>query len=58
LNQLIKTWLAQHAQAFFFSLGQYAKNPVNNILTTIVIGISLAFPAGFYVFLSNAQIVS
>ena len=58
LNQLIKTWLAQHAQAFFFSLGQYVKNPVNNILTTIVIGISLAFPAGFYVFLSNAQIVS
>ena len=58
MSQLIKTWITQHAQAFFFSLGQYAKNPVNNILTTVVIGISLAFPAGFYVFLSNAQIVS
>ena len=28
------------------------------MLTTIVIGISLAFPAGFYVFLNNIQILS
>ena len=54
----IQTWLKQHAHAFFFSLGQYIKNPINNILTTIVIGISLAFPAGFYVFLNNIQILS
>ncbi len=58
MKQHIKTWLAQHAHAFFFSLGQYANNPINNILTTFVIGISLAFPAGFYVFLNNIQIIS
>jgi cell division transport system permease protein len=54
----MQIWLKQHAHAFFFSLGQYIKNPINNILTTFVIGISLAFPAGFYVFLNNVQIIS
>ena len=58
MKQHIQTWLKQHAHAFFFSLGQYIKNPINNILTTFVIGISLAFPAGFYVFLNNIQIMS
>jgi len=58
LKQHIQTWLKQHAHAFFFSLGQYIKNPINNILTTFVIGISLAFPVGFYVFLNNVQILS
>ena len=58
MNRHIKTWLKQHAHAFFFSLGQYVKNPINNILTTFVIGISLAFPTGFYVFLNNIQILS
>ncbi len=58
MKQHIQTWLKQHAHAFFFSLGQYIKNPINNILTTVVIGISLAFPAGFYVFLNNIQIMS
>ena len=58
MNNYIKTWLVQNAQAFFYSLGQYLKNPINNILTTTVIGISLAFPAGFYVFLDNIQTVS
>ncbi len=58
MNRHIKNWFKQHAHAFFFSLGQYIKNPINNILTTFVIGISLAFPTGFYVFLNNIQILS
>ena len=58
MKKYIKIWLTQNAHAFFFSLGQYIKNPINNMLTTIVIGISLAFPAGFYVFLNNIQILS
>ena len=58
MKKYIKIWLTQNAHAFFFSLGQYIKNPINNILTTVVIGISLAFPAGFYVFLNNIQILS
>ena len=58
MKKYIKIWLTQNAHAFFFSLGQYIKNPINNILTTFVIGISLAFPTGFYVFLNNIQILS
>ena len=58
MHRHIKNWFKQHAHAFFFSLGQYIKNPINNILTTFVIGISLAFPTGFYVFLNNIQILS
>ncbi len=51
-------WLLQHAQACVFSLGQYIKHPVNNLLTTAVIGISLALPASFYVLLDNVRMVS
>ena len=48
-------WLQRHAQAFFFSLGQLYTNPGNTLLSISVIGISLAFPAGFYSLLENAQ---
>lgn len=51
-------WLLQHAQAFIFSLGQYIKYPISNILTTAVIGISLALPASFYLILDNVRHVS
>ena len=51
-------WLLQHAQAFIFSLGQYIKFPVSNLLTTAVIGISLALPASFYLLLDNVRYVS
>ena len=51
-------WLLQHAQAFIFSLGQYIKHPISNILTTAVIGISLALPASFYLLLDNVRYVS
>jgi cell division transport system permease protein len=45
----------QHAQAFIYSLGQLVRNPLGNLLTAAVIGISLALPAGFYIFLENTQ---
>ena len=51
-------WLLQHAQAFIFSLGQYIKHPISNILTTAVIGISLALPASFYLLLDNVRYAS
>lgn len=51
-------WLLQHLQAFIFSLGQYAKYPISNLLTTAVIGISLALPASFYLLLDNVRFVS
>ena len=55
LSGLLKVWLGQHAQAFFFSLGQFFRAPVSNLLLTAVIGISLALPAAFYLVLDNAQ---
>lgn len=58
LKHRFDTWLLQHAQAFVFSLGQYIKYPISNLLTTAVIGISLALPASFYLLLDNVRVVS
>ena len=55
---LLKAWLLLHAQSFVYSLGQYYRNLLSSILTTAVIGISLALPAGFYLLLENAQQVT
>ncbi len=52
---LLKTWLLLHAQSFIYSLGQYYRNLVTSLLTTAVIGISLALPGGFYLFLENVH---
>ncbi len=51
-------WLMQHAQACIYSIGQIFKNPVNSLLTTAVVGISLALPSGFYLLLDNCQRVA
>ena len=58
LKRRFDMWLLQHAQALLFSLGQYMRYPINNLLTTAVIGISLALPASFYVLLENVRSVS
>jgi cell division transport system permease protein len=58
LNRLIKTWAVQNLQAFVFSLGQYCRQPLSSFLTSSVIGIALALPAGFYLCLENARLVS
>ncbi len=55
---LFKAWLLSHAQSFIYSLGQYYRNLLSSILTTAVIGISLALPGGFYLILENAQKVT
>ncbi|OGT82395.1 MAG: hypothetical protein A3G96_04910 [Gammaproteobacteria bacterium RIFCSPLOWO2_12_FULL_52_10] len=51
---ILNTWLAQHARALIFSLGQIYKNPIGSLLTMAVIGVSLSLPAGFYILLDNA----
>lgn len=58
MKRRLDMWLLQHVQALIFSLGQYIKNPISNILTTAVIGISLALPASFYLLLDNVKLVS
>ncbi len=55
---LFKAWLLSHAQSFIYSLGQYYHNLLSSILTTAVIGLSLALPGGFYLLLENAQQVT
>ncbi len=57
-SDLFKAWLLSHAQSFIYSLGQYYKNLPSNILTTAVIGASLALPSGFYLILENVQKVT
>lgn len=57
-GRFLGAWLDQHAQAFFFSIGQMARNPAGSLLTTAVIGISLALPAAFYLVLLNVQQVT
>jgi len=58
LKRRFDMWALQHLQAFIFSLGQYVKYPLSNVLTTAVIGISLALPASFYLLLDNVRLVS
>ena len=54
-QSMFESWTLQHVQAFFFSLGEICRNPVASILTAAVIGISLALPAGFFIFLENTR---
>ncbi len=58
LKKALKVWLMQHAQACVFSMGQLFKNPLGSLLTTAVVGIALALPAGFYLLLENCQRVA
>jgi len=55
---MLKAWIVSHAQSFVYSLGQYYRNLLSSILTTTIIGISLALPGGFYLLLENAQQVT
>ena len=55
ISRSFQIWLGQHARAFVSSLGQLYKNPLGNLFSTAVIGVSLALPAGFYLMLDNAQ---
>lgn len=49
----MKTWLLRHAQVLLGGLGQLARTPLATTLTLVVIGITLAFPAGLYVAVAN-----
>lgn len=45
-NWLVRL-LQGHARAFFFTLGTLVRNPAGTLLTALVIGVTLALPAGF-----------
>ena len=50
--------LEEHARVFFFSLGKLWQNPVGTLLTALVIGITLALPAGLHALVSNVDKLS
>lgn len=49
----IKIWLGNHFRAFVFGFGELMRAPIASIMTILVIGIAMAFPAGLYVLLRN-----
>ena len=50
--------LQGHARAFFFTLGSLVRNPTGSLLTALVIGVTLALPAGFHVAIQGLSALS
>lgn len=55
---LFSRLMEEHARVFFFSLGKLWTNPVGTLLTALVIGITLALPAGLHVLVGNVNRLS
>ncbi len=51
-------WLLRHLQVALSSLGRLARAPFSTLMTSAVIGISLALPAGLHLLLQNVQALS
>ncbi len=51
-------WALSHCRALLFGMGEMTRTPLSSLMTFIVIGIAMAFPAGLYVFLKDLQGVS
>ena len=55
---VIQTYFLRHLQVFFYSLGQLMRSPLSLLMTSAVIGIALALPAGLHIVLKNVQSIS
>ncbi len=53
-----RTWLLRHAQVAFDSLGRLYRSWFSSLMTTAVLGIALAMPAGMYLLLDNLDRLS
>lgn len=51
-------WVMRHLQVALASLGRLIRTPLSSLMTTLVIGIALALPAGLYLLLGNVQTLS
>jgi len=58
MKNWLQTYLLRHLQVFFYSLGQLTRSPFSSLMTSAVIGIALALPAGLHLVLQNLQTVS
>lgn len=47
-----------HLQNFLGALGRLSRHPLSSLMTTLVIAIALALPAGLHVLVANAQLLS
>jgi cell division transport system permease protein len=54
----MRLWLAQHARCMTVTLAKFARNPLGNALSIIVIGIALALPVALYLLIDNLQAAS
>ena len=52
-NNVLAAYLTHHLRVFVASLGHLTRNPMPTFMTSAVIAISLALPAGLYVALGN-----
>ncbi|MBS0352094.1 MAG: ABC transporter permease [Proteobacteria bacterium] len=53
----IATWLQNHLRALLFALGALSRAPASSIITILVIGIAMSFPAGLYWILKNIELM-
>lgn len=54
----VRAWMVHHARTLIGSLGFLTRNALSSSMTTAVIAIALALPAGMYVLLNNLSQVS
>lgn len=57
-NSRLRSYLRHHLQMFVASLGYLSRQPVSSLMTSAVIAIALALPAGLYIALDNVSQVS
>jgi cell division transport system permease protein len=57
-NSRLASYLTHHLQMFIASLGYLSRQPVSTLMTSAVIAIALALPAGLYVALDNVSELS
>lgn len=53
-----RNYVRHHRQSLVFALKQLAGKPFSTLMTTAVLGIALALPAGLHVLLANARAVT
>ena len=57
-NSRLVSYLMHHLQMFIASLGFLSRQPFSTLMTSAVIAIALALPAGLYIALDNASQLS
>lgn len=54
-QSFVGRYFGSHLWSLISSLGQFVRSPFSSLLTSLVVGIALALPAGLYVLLDNTR---